>query len=59
LKVLSWVGIVWDLKEVPPHIVHRTADAEVDKDETASADVRQKKISVKTTAEETVTSEAL
>ena len=59
LKVLSWIGIVWDLKEVPPHIVHRTANAEVDKDETASADVHRKPLAAKTAEEETVTSEAL
>ena len=59
LKMLSWVGIVWDLKEVPPHIVHLTADAEVDKDEIASGDVQRKPATVKTTEEETVTSEAL
>ena len=30
LKLLSFVGIVWDLKPVPKHIVHRTAKAEAD-----------------------------
>ena len=59
LKVLSWVGIVWDLKEVPPHVIHRTADAEVDKDETTSADVHRNLPTAKTRQEESVTSEAL
>jgi len=59
LKVLSWIGIVWDLKEVPAHIVHRTANAEVDKDEAASAVVQRKPLAAKTAEEETVTSEAL
>ena len=30
LKLLSFVGIVWDLKPVPKHVVHRTAKAEAD-----------------------------
>lgn len=30
LKMLSFVGIVWDLKPVPKHVVHRTAKAEED-----------------------------
>ena len=33
LKVLSWVGLVWDLKEVPRHIIHLTGTTAVDQAE--------------------------